>query len=142
MSLVAFHGLHFFIMYVHIGIPSAYDRTIATLQGVEAVNLLQSNPANRTQVIGLQGASMTRVDMMTAVKMTVSVPLLLEVVFSCGIDEGSRKSFQSFRDGGFVHFFLKTGREVPRSHVPSWSGIPSLHACVSYIVAHDGSLGA
>jgi 6-phosphofructokinase 1 len=56
------------------GRPSAFDRTLSTLMGVEAVNtLLSASPEDEPVVIGIRNNRMTRLPMMESVLKTLSV---------------------------------------------------------------------
>lgn len=56
------------------GRPSAFDRILATLQGVEAVEaLLETKPGDPSPIIGIVENAITRKPLMDAVKQTQSV---------------------------------------------------------------------
>lgn len=61
------------------GRPCAYDRLLATIQGVEAVEaLLENKPGDPSPVIGLAENKVTRKPLMEAVKLTQSVATAIE----------------------------------------------------------------
>ncbi len=56
------------------GRPSAFDRTLGTLMGYEAVNtILTANPNDEPVVIGIRNNHMTRIPLMESVKKTLAV---------------------------------------------------------------------
>lgn len=62
------------------GRPSAFDRTLGTLMGVEAVNtLLSAQPEDEPVVIGIRNNRMTRLPMMESVLKTQSVAEAISV---------------------------------------------------------------
>ncbi|KAG0241190.1 6-phosphofructokinase, alpha subunit [Actinomortierella wolfii] len=78
------------------GKPSAYDRNLATMQGVEAVNaVLESRPDIPSPVIAMNENKITRVELVKAVKLTGEVAKAIQ-----------RKDFQgamNLRDPAFNH---------------------------------------
>jgi 6-phosphofructokinase 1 len=57
------------------GRPSAFDRTLGTLMGHEAVlTILNANPADEPVVIGIKNNRMTRIPLMECIQITQAVP--------------------------------------------------------------------
>jgi len=62
------------------GHPSAFDRTLSTLMGYEAVQaILSASPAEEPVVIGIRNNRMTRVPMMECVEQTQAIAAAVEV---------------------------------------------------------------
>ena len=61
------------------GRPSAFDRTLSTLMGYEAVNtILSANPEDEPVVIGIRNNRMTRLPLMESVRRTQAVAKAIE----------------------------------------------------------------
>jgi len=57
------------------GVPCAFDRMLATMQGVEAVNaVLDSTPGTPSPMIGMRENKITRIPLVDAVKLVPRPP--------------------------------------------------------------------
>jgi 6-phosphofructokinase 1 len=78
------------------GRPSAFDRTLSTLMGHEAVNaILAASPSDEPVVIGIRNNRMTRLPMMEAVKQTQAV---VEAVAAKDYERAMSLRSSSFKD--------------------------------------------
>ncbi|MFZ5909245.1 MAG: 6-phosphofructokinase [Chloroflexota bacterium] len=78
------------------GRPSAFDRTLSTLMGHEAVNaILAASPEDEPVVIGIRNNRMTRLPMMEAVKQTQAV---VEAVAAKDYERAMSLRSSSFKD--------------------------------------------
>jgi len=78
------------------GRPSAFDRTLSTLMGHEAVNaILAASPQDEPVVIGIRNNRMTRLPMMEAVKQTQEV---VEAVAAKDYERAMSLRSSSFKD--------------------------------------------
>jgi 6-phosphofructokinase 1 len=58
------------------GVPCAFDRMLATMQGVEAVNaVLDSTPQTPSPMIGMRENKITRIPLVDAVKLVNTILL-------------------------------------------------------------------
>jgi 6-phosphofructokinase 1 len=78
------------------GRPSAFDRTLGTLMGYEAVNtILSADPSDEPVVIGIRNNRMTRIPLMESVKKTQAVA---EAVNSKDYERAMSLRSSSFKD--------------------------------------------
>ncbi len=78
------------------GRPSAFDRTLSTLMGYEAVNaLLTADPSDEPVVIGIRNNRMTRLPLMEAVRQTQEV---VEAVAAKDYERAMSLRSSSFKD--------------------------------------------
>jgi 6-phosphofructokinase 1 len=89
------------------GVPSAFDRTLSTLMGYEAVNtLLTASPNDEPVVIGIRNNRMTRLSMMDSVRKTLAV--------AEAVNAKDYERAMSLRSSSFINAF-KTFKTMVRA---------------------------